>query len=390
MSFSTELEIWDRNMLINQRLEFAGVTGIAHLKLKLSQKQTNVLVGLNGSGKTRTLEALYAFLMMTNRQFLSFTQEHSLQLAMPFTSCKVNGELVVAERNLLEATSCVHELPVIYVSAGQRGVIAPAHDLEPREITPVSTAKERETWYLYTIARALENSNKTVNLEWDVNEWFVQRALSSNRNQATEDNRELEICLVLKILNQIDARISGNPHDLKVVDSKYACLMCDGELTKLTQLSRGYIALIQIVQTIVAGLGCLTNSTSLQNLAGYVLIDDLDQHLSVAWQNNIMHVLAQAFPHIRFVVTSHSLFLLAQLKNGYAYKLAQDEDGCVVSKFIPHTGKATLIDLVYAAFEVDFNKTRIASDSPEEFKDVKRALASLLKGEDFEELYTGL
>ncbi|MFA0960508.1 AAA family ATPase [Roseivirga sp. BDSF3-8] len=50
------------------------------------------------------------------------------------------------------------------------------------------------------------------------------------------------------------------------------------------------------------------------NSKGIVLIDEIDMHLHPNWQRTVIHDLKKAFPHIQFVVTTHSPFIVQSAK----------------------------------------------------------------------------
>lgn len=56
-------------MLSLKNINFKGVKGINELELTLSDNPINVLIGTNGIGKTKALEALYTLLIFTTQPF---------------------------------------------------------------------------------------------------------------------------------------------------------------------------------------------------------------------------------------------------------------------------------------------------------------------------------
>lgn len=57
------------------------------------------------------------------------------------------------------------------------------------------------------------------------------------------------------------------------------------------------------------------------NLPGIVLVDEIETHLHLELQKNIMPLLTAIFPNIQFIVTSHSPFILNSLKDVVIYDL---------------------------------------------------------------------
>jgi len=69
-------------------------------------------------------------------------------------------------------------------------------------------------------------------------------------------------------------------------------------------------------------------ANSIYEIHGIVLIDEIDTYLHPKWQRNILQVLAETFPCLQFVVTSHSSMVLGYLKqwkNASVFKVKADE-----------------------------------------------------------------
>lgn len=219
----------------------------------------------------------------------------------------------------------------------------------------------------------------TLNMDTPIEEWFIQRAISANDYQSKEDNREVELLTVLRVLNKIDTRISAEKKNFKIIGGKTVSFILDGEERRLNELSSGFASLIKIVQAIVAGYSFFTNADEIESVAGYVLIDEIESHLHIEWQTKILPLLTKIFPNTYFVITTHSSLILTQLIEGAAYQLVK-ENHKVISKPIPNAGQAALVDLLEDAFGVNLNKLRLSNTTAESQADVKKALLSLLRG----------
>ena len=66
-------------------------------------------------------------------------------------------------------------------------------------------------------------------------------------------------------------------------------------------------------------------SDPISNGCGIVLIDELDLHLHPQWQRRIVECLCKAFPKLQFICTTHSPFLIQSQRIGNLIRL--DEDG---------------------------------------------------------------
>ena len=86
-------------------------------------------------------------------------------------------------------------------------------------------------------------------------------------------------------------------------------------------LSSGYQAVLDIVLDIIMRMQNQTQRSFDFNLSGIVLIDEIETHLHLELQKNIMPLLTAIFPNIQFVVTTHSPFVLNSIEDAVIYDL---------------------------------------------------------------------
>lgn len=89
-------------------------------------------------------------------------------------------------------------------------------------------------------------------------------------------------------------------------------------------LSSGYQAVLDIVLDIIMRMQNQTKRSFDFNLPGIVLIDEIETHLHLELQKNIMPLLTAVFPNIQFIVTTHSPFILNSLENAVIYDLEKN------------------------------------------------------------------
>lgn len=370
-------------MLIDKEIIFSGVRGVGQLTLTLSRQKMNVLIGSNGVGKTKALECLYTVLLLHHTLMQN---QHIYRQAFVFEQCQIgNGDTIHCPNgsygyridSIITNPMEKHDFPVIYLAAQNRGEIKA---LEHQGIKPLGEYQERQNSYFKQILNAMENSFSTLNMNNNIEEWFIQRAQSANAYQAEADNREVELLTVLRILNKIDPRISADKRDFKIIGGKSVSIMLDGQARRLNELSSGFASLIKIVQSIVAGYGFFTNADEIENVQGYVLIDEIESHLHIQWQSKILPLLQQAFPNTYFIISTHSSLVLAQLHHGNAYQLVKNNER-VFTQAIANPSQMALIDLLHDAFDVNLNQLKIDNANPESQQKAKNALLSLLGGE---------
>lgn len=141
-------------------------------------------------------------------------------------------------------------------------------------------------------------------------------------------------------------------------------------LPSLDNLSAGQSTLLSIFMNIIRqseNIDIMRN-LSLGQISGIVVIDEIDLHLHIELQKEILPKLIKLFPKVQFIVTSHSPFFL----NGMA-KIFEQDDYIVVN--MP-SGK--ILD-TYDEFE-EFNKAyEVFEDLTNDYKKERDLLKAELK-----------
>jgi hypothetical protein len=89
-------------------------------------------------------------------------------------------------------------------------------------------------------------------------------------------------------------------------------------INNLFTLSTGETALINLFLTIIRDFDfTFQEYTTLENIRGIVIIDEIDLHLHTDLQYNVLPKLLSQFPKIQFIITTHSPLFLMGLKNVY-------------------------------------------------------------------------
>ncbi|MCD8290947.1 MAG: AAA family ATPase [Prevotella sp.] len=87
-----------------------------------------------------------------------------------------------------------------------------------------------------------------------------------------------------------------------------------------SQLSDGYSALLSIVSEIMLRMS-LEEPLDLYDKQGFILIDEVENHLHVELQKKVLPFLTTLFPDIQFIVTTHSPFVLSSIKDSVIFDL---------------------------------------------------------------------
>lgn len=74
-------------------------------------------------------------------------------------------------------------------------------------------------------------------------------------------------------------------------------------------------------------------SVSPDNIQGIIFIDEIDAHLHVSLQKQILRFFIKSFPKIQFIVTTHSPFVVTSVTNSIIYDLTANEQIMDVSSY---------------------------------------------------------
>lgn len=206
-----------------------------------------------------------------------------------------------------------------------------------------------------------------------INEWLYRaeyRAFSENRS-IEDAGREFKQAVLSCLDGGKRLYFDG---DLKQIVVQFE----DGHAVPYENLSDGQRSTLTYVGDIARRIMILNpglGEYALQETNGVVLIDELDQHLHPKWQRNIIENLRRTFPKIQFIASSHSPFLIQTVRPGELIMLAGE----------PTTGYSGrgIEEVVRYIMGVDMPET---SPRFAEMKDVAKKYFELLEqGKDADE-----
>lgn len=154
--------------------------------------------------------------------------------------------------------------------------------------------------------------------------WVISKCLerfqhSSETGKLFSEIVDDELALVNAALSQAIDNIRGLRYDMQQKSLLADWTQSDGNTLTISfdNLSDGQRAVICLVTDIARRI-CLLNPQLgmdvISKTPGVVLIDELDMHLHPKWQRLITNGLKAAFPEVQFVVTSHSPQVLGELQ----------------------------------------------------------------------------
>lgn len=321
--YITDLKIQKVRHLHDIQIPLSGY-GIKHL----------IFTGKNGSGKTSMVEALAAHInnVFTDRRF-TYREEWAMNARGERDRTLQNGE---AEGKILELDQEFHEQ--------EERLEQSRNGLEVRFNQNTANIYGLRGKYHYILAyyradRIFEAEQpkhvEKVRLKDDygLNEFprdeFVKYLLDLKVTESlARNNNKLEKADEIKAwfeqLEQLLRRIFADETVKMEFDEdtfEFHILQEGKEPFDFNTLSSGYEAVLDIVLDLIMRMENQTRRSFDFKVPGIVLIDEIETHLHLELQKNIMPLLTVLFPNIQFVVTTHSPFVLSSIKNVVIYDL---------------------------------------------------------------------
>lgn len=147
----------------------------------------------------------------------------------------------------------------------------------------------------------------------DVKQWLINRYFVIDKPWAKEEKANWDhLMKSLPVIGPFNSAFQyvETGRDLEPIFSIYE------KKCFLEELSSGFQAVLYIIITIFEWIeACLpVGERDVTTASGTVLIDELDNHLHPEWQLTVRQGIAEIFPNIQFIVTTHSPHLLASAK----------------------------------------------------------------------------
>ena len=149
----------------------------------------------------------------------------------------------------------------------------------------------------------------------------IQEALARNEHQTEDADRindwfDSFEALLGEIFGDSGLKLSFNYKDYSFH------IETEGKSFKFNELSDGFAAVIDIISDLILKMSSISDRTMLlYDIPGIVLIDEVETHLHLSLQRQVMPLLTRVFPKIQFIITTHSPFVLNSIAPATVYDL---------------------------------------------------------------------
>lgn len=295
------------------------IYNVRHLKnvlipLSSEERKNLILTGKNGSGKTSVLEALvehFKYIVTPN----SFTKERAIELS--HSSIDVTRDLgnralkywengAVPDYNSIESLKekyAVGTFILAYYGDKRAIEVLVSKNIEKVDLKPVYTMSDRPSKELVKYLVDLKTTQAFA------------------KTQGNEE-RAKEIENWFQRFEKILRTIYDDPAlklDFDIENFRFSIILKDRQPFDFNTMSMGYAAVFDIIGDLIMRM----ESQRRYDLEGVVLIDEIETHLHVELQKKIVPILAELFPNLQFILTTHSPFILNSAPNAVIYDLEQ-------------------------------------------------------------------
>lgn len=325
-----------------ERLELRNFRCFEHISAKLHPKM-NVMVGINGTGKTTMLEAIRIFVgaafceldKIENRISSPSIADDDVRLHNLESQYPVRIEGVVdVDKGLLPdklaqwdrtlekyggRTKFDNSKDVKSLSKNIQSIIRDGKDIPIPIIAYYSTdryKKEKRNTGLEADGSRLRGYYNA--LDSTTNIWFFLNIIKTETLwELQEGKKSAVLSMVRKVIVQCVPDCKEIKHDVK--QDKLIITQANGEKVPFSSLSDGVRNVLSMVMELA--LRCyLLNPSQGENAPsetpGIVLIDEIDLHLHPEWQLHILNDLTSVFGRIQFIVSTHAPLILSSLQDG--------------------------------------------------------------------------
>lgn len=294
-----------------------------------------ILTGPNGSGKTSVLESLLRFLVLLAKdgrlEHLQIDRNSEL-FQRRLTEAQRRGDDAAVHRSEdslrnVEATrnrwygelvpSVFNEKCVSDLFAKRRFIIAYYEDRRNSKfVAPKNPEKPNLDFSI--------KDNKVDQFLRFLVDLKVQQALARNEGQS-EDASGISLwfdsfrSILRRIFNDEALELT---FDYKTYEFR---IVTEGKDFPFTALSAGYSAALDIVADLILKMQEKNRLVRIYDMPGIVLIDEIETHLHLSLQKEILPILVSLFPNVQFIVTSHSPFVIGSIPTATVYDLKSQQ-----------------------------------------------------------------
>ncbi|MDM4297037.1 AAA family ATPase [Klebsiella oxytoca] len=301
-----------------------------------------IITGGNGCGKTSFITAIYNYLKKGIDDPQNNDIQHLLNQKRSYenqlkTIGRDGGNYNYYQQKLKECESRLEELNNFNIE------ISSLDNKDIRSLLRFHSATRQSAISSPSQApkhSVLVEENKHFANDKDGSQFFESYLLSLKKNQSyaiafdKDENEAKRISLWFDKI-QLDLRsLFEDPNlvlEFDTKDEKFYLHQDGKDKYTFQTLSAGYSSILSIYTDLIMRVEMW--GVSPDNIQGIIFIDEIDAHLHVSLQKQILRFFIKSFPKIQFIVTTHSPFVVTSVTDSIIYDLTANEQIIDVSSY---------------------------------------------------------
>lgn len=392
--------IMKNNKIFVTEIQINESRNIKNLNIQLSDKERKhlIITGQNGSGKTSLLRDLYSFLMQVDKG--KYSRYKHLKEALDITKGKLetrkNSYHLEDRENVLNGLKS----DIANFSNDLR-IYGGAEIIFSNPDTVTEMVRYGKFIIGYFAANRHINLNRPIgpkklilkkkyNIDEHAGIQFVQYLVNMHvdKSFARDDNDLKSVADINKwfdrLLKYLKKLIGTKKLELKFDRKSYNFQIIEGNKKPygFDTLADGFSSILDIVSELIMRME--GSGAKSYNLEGIVLIDEIETHLHVELQKEILPFLTSIFPNIQFIITTHSPFVLSSLSNAIicdlesriiANDLSAYSYDALIESYFKIDKYSDIIKSKIKLYEKLISKTRLEENEQLEFRELRNYFA---------------
>ncbi|SEH25898.1 AAA family ATPase [Selenomonas sp. KH1T6] len=372
-------------------LKIDKVRHLENITIPLSEEKCKhlILTGKNGSGKTSVLEALKAYLSI-------YTEDARMQELIKFWRDSINRSKNTDNKTITSINDITKQEEITgykkELSRYEKGLVPEINNLNEMRVK-IAEGKFIISYYgaerNYVIQNEKQISKVDIKTKYKISDRpgdvFVKYILNLKATEAMAEKngkpeRAAEISAWFQRFDKTLQKIfkDENAHlEFNFETYEFHIMIPHREAFSFAEMSSGYAAVLDIITDIMMRMEEKVKSSF--DLPGIVMVDEIETHLHIELQKDILPILIELFPNIQFIVTTHSPFILSSIDNAVIYDLE--------SKTLVNNDKG-LSNITYeGVVEGYFNSSTLSRELVNKFNRYKQLVSKKqLSDDDYAEI----
>jgi len=284
-----------------KKISIKNIKGFSDITINFNtENQTNLILGINGRGKTTILQLIAVALQQLDSKILSKKWNQIVKKGSTEGKFSIQFE----NHNGLELKIQVTDNDDIIFVSGMNIY----HELK-NDLLVLAYGSYRRTTEKY------ENENDNYQC---VSSLFGDNYLKNIKTPGVTNYLRNNFNYIKDLINRIfqSAEIESQVLLDSFDDYNFYFTTPTNRSVKISfeALAEGYKAVfVWLIDMIIRIVERGYTIFSTEKMNGIVIIDEIDLHLHPAWQRTLMPTLNSIFPNIQFIITSHSPFVIQSL-----------------------------------------------------------------------------